>query len=43
MGLIAATLSSRCPWGIYLRAKGWIDRLAGSVMGLLGVRLIADN
>lgn len=42
-GLIAVALSARGPRGIYLRAKSWVDRLAGSVMGLLGVRLIADS
>ncbi|TQV75811.1 LysE family translocator [Denitrobaculum tricleocarpae] len=42
-GLVAVTLSSSGPRGVYLRAKRWIDRLAGSVMGFLGVRLIADS
>jgi len=27
----------------YLRSKRWIDRLAGSVIGLLGLRLLAES
>jgi threonine efflux protein len=37
---------SRCsfhrPRAVYLRSKRWIDRLAGAVLGVLGVRLIVD-
>jgi threonine/homoserine/homoserine lactone efflux protein len=40
--VVALAFSSDRPRGAYLRAKRWIDRLAGSVMALLGVRLILD-
>ena len=39
--LVATVLSSPAPRAAYLRAKAPIDRLAGGVMALLGVRLIA--
>jgi threonine/homoserine/homoserine lactone efflux protein len=34
--------SARRPRSIYLRFKPWVDRLAGAVMGLLGLRLIGE-
>lgn len=40
---VAIALSARGPRGLYLRAKSWIDRLAGAVMGMLGVRLISES
>jgi len=40
--LVALALSSGRPRAAYLRWKKWIDRAAGSVMGALGIRLIAD-
>ncbi len=40
--LVALALSSGRPRAAYLRWKRSIDRAAGSVMGALGIRLIAD-
>ena len=40
--VVALTFSAEHPRALYLRGKAWIDRLAGSVMGLLGLRLILD-
>jgi threonine/homoserine/homoserine lactone efflux protein len=41
--IVALAFSSDRPRAAYLRSKRWIDRLAGAVMGLLGVRLIAET
>jgi len=38
--IVALALSSAAPRSAYLRYKAWIDRAAGGVMGLLGVRLV---
>jgi threonine/homoserine/homoserine lactone efflux protein len=38
--VVAVLLSSTSPRDTYLRYKSWIDRVVGSVMGLLGVRLV---
>jgi threonine/homoserine/homoserine lactone efflux protein len=40
--IVAVAFSADRPRGIYLRSKTWLDRLAGAVMGLLGVRLITE-
>jgi threonine/homoserine/homoserine lactone efflux protein len=40
--LVATVVSSPRPRAVYARSKVWIDRLAGTVMGALGARLIAD-
>jgi threonine/homoserine/homoserine lactone efflux protein len=40
--IVALTFSADRPRAAYLRSKRWIDRLAGSVIGLLGARLIVD-
>jgi threonine/homoserine/homoserine lactone efflux protein len=40
---VALLFSAERPRAAYLRAKLWIDRLAGAVMGLLGLRLIAET
>lgn len=40
--LVALAFSAGRPRAAYLRSKAWIDRTAGAVMGMLGVRLIAD-
>ena len=40
--VVAMAFSSARPRAAYLRSKRWIDRLAGSVLGVLGVRLIVD-
>jgi threonine/homoserine/homoserine lactone efflux protein len=41
--IVAVTFSADRPRAAYLRSKRWIDRLAGSVIGLLGARLIIDT
>lgn len=38
--IVALALSSAAPRSAYLRYKTWIDRAAGGVMGLLGLRLV---
>ena len=38
--LVALALSAPMPRSAYLRSKTWIDRAAGSVMAVLGVKLI---
>ena len=38
--IVALALSSPAPAAAYLRWKRWIDRAAGGVMGLLGMKLI---
>jgi len=40
--LVAVAFSAGRPRAAYLRSKVWIDRVAGAVMGLLGVRLVAE-
>ncbi|MEO8882977.1 MAG: LysE family transporter [Devosia sp.] len=40
--IVALAFSSSRPRALYLRAKVWIDRVAGVVIGALGVRLILD-
>ena len=40
--IVALAFSSSRPRALYLRAKLWIDRAAGLVIGALGVRLIAE-
>jgi threonine/homoserine/homoserine lactone efflux protein len=40
--IVALSLSAAYPRKLYLRAKPWADRLAGTLMGLLGLRLILD-
>ena len=39
---VALTLSAERPRGVYLRFKTWIDRTAGGVMMLLGMRLVSS-
>ena len=41
--VVAVLFSAERPRAAYLRSKRWIDRLAGTVMGLLGLRLIAET
>jgi len=38
--IVALALSAPSPRAAYLRSKTWIDRAAGAVMALLGMRLI---
>jgi len=40
---VAVALSCRAPREIYLGAKGAIDRTAGCVLGILGLRLIIEG
>jgi len=40
--IVALAFSSSRPRALYLRAKLWIDRAAGLVIGALGVRLLLD-
>jgi threonine/homoserine/homoserine lactone efflux protein len=40
--LVAIAFSAPRPRQTYLRAKPWIDRIAASVMGLLGIKLVAE-
>src|SRR5262249_58702921 len=40
---VALAFSSPRPRAAYLRSKSWIDRLAGAVMGGLGLRRIVDS
>jgi threonine/homoserine/homoserine lactone efflux protein len=41
--VVALAFSSPRPRAAYLHSKTWIDRLAGTVMGGLGLRLIVDT
>ena len=40
--LVALVFSAGRPRAAYLRAKRWVDRAAGVVMGLLGSRLALE-
>src|SRR5664279_1383753 len=40
--LVALAFSSARPRALYLRARTWIDRAAGAVIGVLGLRLIFE-
>jgi len=40
--LVTVALSSERPRGAYLRFKAWIDRVAGGVMLLLGLKLLSS-
>lgn len=40
--LVAVLFSAGRPRAAYLRAKRWVDRTAGTVMGLLGLRLVLE-
>jgi len=39
--IVALALSSAAPRSAYLRYKAWIDRAAGGVMVLLGIKLLS--
>jgi threonine/homoserine/homoserine lactone efflux protein len=41
--IVAATFSANGPRAAYLRGKRWIDRAAGGVMGVLGLRLLVET
>lgn len=40
--VVAFALSAGRPRTAYLRSKTWIDRTAGTIMGILGVRLLTE-
>lgn len=40
--VVATALSSESPRAAYLRYKNWIDRSAGGIMGILGLKLAAS-
>jgi threonine/homoserine/homoserine lactone efflux protein len=40
--LVAVTLSSTGPRAAYLRYKAWVDRSAGGVMAILGIKLVTS-
>jgi threonine/homoserine/homoserine lactone efflux protein len=40
--IVAFALSTAAPRAAYLRYKVWIDRAAGGVMAMLGVKLVAS-
>lgn len=40
--LVTLVLSAPAPRARYLAGKAWIDRVAGSLMGLLGAKLLMD-
>ncbi|HKD48941.1 MAG TPA: LysE family transporter [Rhizomicrobium sp.] len=40
---VAIAMSSSGPRALYLGARGWIDRAAGSLLGVLGLRLILET
>ncbi|MDR3437830.1 LysE family transporter [Telmatospirillum sp.] len=41
--IVAFAFSAQRPRSVYLRSKSWIDRIAGSVIGVLGARLISET
>ncbi|MGF7175167.1 LysE family translocator [Azospirillum doebereinerae] len=41
--VVAVAFSAGRPRAAYLRSKSWIDRIAASAMGALGVRLMVDT
>jgi len=41
--IIAVALSSEAPRNAYLRFKKWVDRVAGGVLGTLGLKLVAST
>lgn len=40
--LVSIALSSPAPRARYLSAKTWLDRAAGGILGLLGIKLMVD-
>jgi len=40
---VAVVMSSAAPRAAYLRTRAWIDRAAGCVLGVLGLRLIVES
>lgn len=41
--IVACAFSAKGPRDFYVGCKGWIDRIAGTVMGALGLRLISES
>jgi len=42
-GVVAVAFSASRPRMAYLRAKVWVDRTAGAVLGVLGTRLVSET
>lgn len=40
--IVATAFAASKPKAFYISSKTWIDRLAGTALGLLGIRLLAD-
>ena len=40
--IVATALSAEAPRSTYLRFKKWVDRFAGGIMGVLGIKLAAS-
>jgi threonine/homoserine/homoserine lactone efflux protein len=40
--LVALAFSASHPRALYLGAKLWIDRVAAALIGVLGIRLVAE-
>jgi threonine/homoserine/homoserine lactone efflux protein len=40
--LVAFLFSANQPRRAYLRSKRWVDRAAGTMMGLLGLKLVIE-
>ncbi|WP_085902156.1 LysE family translocator [Kiloniella majae] len=41
--LVACALSAKASRQIYLKSKSWIDRIAGGLMGALGIKLLTSS
>ncbi|WP_120496771.1 LysE family translocator [Kiloniella sp. EL199] len=41
--LVACALSAKASRQVYLKSKSWIDRIAGGLMGALGIKLLTSN
>ena len=40
---VATVLSASAPRPVYLRSKLWVDRVAGAVLGALGIKLASSQ
>ncbi len=41
--LVACALSAQASRNVYLKSKSWIDRIAGGLMGALGIKLMTSS
>ncbi|WP_421781499.1 LysE family translocator [Kiloniella litopenaei] len=41
--LVACALSAKASRQVYLKSKSWIDRIAGGLMGALGIKLLTSS